>query len=234
MAEPEQLRLAVAQTVLREDPRDSAGLRDSGRDIRRLMRKAHEAGAALVHFPEGVTCSPHKRVMSVEGPDKVGPADWNRFEWNVLRQELAAIAEAARALRLWTVLGSVHRLTPPHRPHNSLYVISDRGEVVTRYVRHCCAVESTRRPGSCSPRRRSSPVWEQVVVAASATGAAIPRAVVTAATASAATNPRKFRDIRVPSLGKSTGPTRPESYIRKAQPGDRAEPKPLPRNGIGC
>ena len=25
-----------------------------------------------------------------------------------------------------------------------------------------------------------------------------------------------------------------ESYIRKAQPGDRAEPKPLPRNGIGC
>ncbi|RSM50807.1 carbon-nitrogen hydrolase family protein [Amycolatopsis balhimycina DSM 5908] len=133
MAEPKQLRLAVAQTILREDPRDSAGLRDSGRDIRRLMREAHEAGAALVHFPEGVTCSPHKRVMSVEGPDKVGPADWNRFEWNVLRQELAAIAEAARELRLWTVLGSVHRLTPPHRPHNSLYVISDRGEVVTRY-----------------------------------------------------------------------------------------------------
>jgi predicted amidohydrolase len=27
----------------------------------------------------------------------------------------------------------VHRLTEPHRPHNSLYVISDRGEVVTRY-----------------------------------------------------------------------------------------------------
>ena len=31
------------------------------------------------------------------------------------------------------VFGSVHRLTPPHRPHNSLYVISDRGELVTRY-----------------------------------------------------------------------------------------------------
>jgi predicted amidohydrolase len=31
------------------------------------------------------------------------------------------------------VLGSVHRLTPPHRPHNSLYVVSDRGEVATRY-----------------------------------------------------------------------------------------------------
>ena len=51
----------------------------------------------------------------------------------MLRQELAAIAEAAAELRLWTVFGSVHRLTPPHRPHNSLYVLSDRGEVVTRY-----------------------------------------------------------------------------------------------------
>jgi predicted amidohydrolase len=34
---------------------------------------------------------------------------------------------------LWVVVGCSHRLTPPHRPHNSLYVISGRGEVVTRY-----------------------------------------------------------------------------------------------------
>ena len=27
----------------------------------------------------------------------------------------------------------MHPLTPPHRPHNSMYVISDRGELVTRY-----------------------------------------------------------------------------------------------------
>lgn len=30
-------------------------------------------------------------------------------------------------------LGSVHQLTPPHRPYNSLYVISDRGKLITRY-----------------------------------------------------------------------------------------------------
>src|SRR6185437_3337208 len=36
-------------------------------------------------------------------------------------------------LRLWTVLGSVHPLTPPHRPHNSMYVISDQGKLATRY-----------------------------------------------------------------------------------------------------
>ncbi|MDN3359255.1 carbon-nitrogen hydrolase family protein [Actinomadura sp. DC4] len=124
-------RLAVAQTTVREDPRDGDALRASGRELRRLMRRAHAAGARVVHFPEGATCSPHKRVMSTG--DEVGPADWSRFAWDVLRQELTATARLAGELRLWTVLGSVHRLTPPHRPHNSLYVISDHGEVATRY-----------------------------------------------------------------------------------------------------
>jgi predicted amidohydrolase len=133
MPEPKRLRLAVAQTTLREDPRNNLQLRESGHEIRRLMREAHEAGARLVHFPEGATCSPHKRIMSIDGPDKVGPADWERVQWDVLQQELNETAALARELRLWVVLGSVHRLTAPHRPHNSLYVISERGEVVTRY-----------------------------------------------------------------------------------------------------
>ncbi len=133
MPEAKRVRLAVAQTAVPEDPRESAELRASGAELRRLMREAHQAGARIVQFPEGATCAPHKRIMSVEGPDRVGPSDWARFEWDVLRQELAATARLARELRLWTVLGSVHRLTAPHRPHNSLYVISDRGEVVTRY-----------------------------------------------------------------------------------------------------
>jgi predicted amidohydrolase len=128
-----RVRLAVAQTIVCEDPRSSVGLRESGRDLRRLMREAHQAGARIVQFPEGATCSPHKLIMSVDGPDRVGPSDWDRFEWDVLQQELTATAGLARDLKLWTVLGSVHRLTPPHRPHNSLYVISDRGQVATRY-----------------------------------------------------------------------------------------------------
>lgn len=71
--------------------------------------------------------------MSESGPKEVGPSDWTRFEWAALREELDAISNLARELRLWTVFGSVHQLTPPHRPHNSLYVVSDRGELVTRY-----------------------------------------------------------------------------------------------------
>jgi predicted amidohydrolase len=127
------MRLAVAQTILREDPRRGDELRESGRDIRRLMQQAHDEGARIVHFPEGATCSPHKLVMSVDGPEKVGPSDWDRFEWDVLQEELVATAALASKLGLWTVVGSVHRLTPPNRPYNSLYVISDRGRVATRY-----------------------------------------------------------------------------------------------------
>lgn len=132
-AKTKRVRLAVAQSIVREDPRDPAALRESGRDLRRLMRQAGEAGARIVHFPEGATCSPHKRLMSATGPDLVGPADWDRFAWDVLRDELAETAALAAELKLWTVLGSVHRLTPPNRPHNSLYVLSDQGRVVTRY-----------------------------------------------------------------------------------------------------
>ncbi len=128
-----RLRLAVAQTAVSHDPRDAAGLRRGGQEVRAVMRQAHAGGARLVHFPEGAMVFPHKRIMSADGPDTVGPADWSRCRWDVLRQELGSVARLARELRLWTVLGCVHRLTPPHRPHNSLYVISDRGRVVTRY-----------------------------------------------------------------------------------------------------
>ncbi|MFF2012673.1 carbon-nitrogen hydrolase family protein [Streptomyces sp. NPDC058195] len=130
---PGSVRLAVAQTPVREDPQDAGALRASGREVRSLMREAGARGARIVHFPEGALCFPGKYVMSADGPDTAGPADWDRCQWPVLRSELAAIARLARELRLWTVIPSVHRLTGPNRPHNSLYVISDRGTVVTRY-----------------------------------------------------------------------------------------------------
>ena len=132
-ADAQSVRLAVAQSSLFNDPRDSSALRASGMEMRRQMRDAHRTGARLIHFPEGATCSPNKRIMSANGPRDVGPSDWTRFDWAVLSEELDAISRLARELELWTVFGSVHRLTPPHRPHNSLYVVSDRGDLVTRY-----------------------------------------------------------------------------------------------------
>jgi len=130
---PKTMRLSVAQLTVHPDPGDTAALRDSGGQIRRLMHDAHAAGARLLHLPEGALTCPGKQVMSSGGPGTVGAADWDRADWATLAAELRAISELAGELRLWTVLGSVHPLTAPRRPHLSLYVISDRGAIATRY-----------------------------------------------------------------------------------------------------
>ena len=127
------LRLAVAQTTVPEDPADAGALRESGAQIRALMRDARAAGAALVQFPEGAVVYPGKYIMSSAGPGALAEADWTRANWEVIRAEAEAIAGLAAQLGLWAVFGSPHPLTPPHRPHNSLYVISPNGSVATRY-----------------------------------------------------------------------------------------------------
>jgi predicted amidohydrolase len=111
------IKLAVAQSLI------SADVRENGREIRDLMRRARSGGAALVHFPEG----------AMSGCSKAQIKGWDRVDWDALVEELNAVADLARTLGLWVVIGCSHRLTPPHQPHNSLYVISDSGEVATRY-----------------------------------------------------------------------------------------------------
>src|SRR3954453_23055844 len=111
------ITIAVAQSQI------SADVRENGREIRDLMRRAHAEGAAIIHFPEG----------AMSGCSKAQIKDWDRVDWGLLVDELESVAERARDLGLWVVVGCSHRLTPPHRPHNSLYVISGRGEVATRY-----------------------------------------------------------------------------------------------------
>jgi predicted amidohydrolase len=109
--------IAVAQSQI------SADVRENGREIRELMRRARAEGAAIVLFPEA----------AMSGCSKAQIKAWDRVEWDSLVDELKAVADLARKLGLWVVVGCNHRLTPPHRPHNSLYVISDRGELATRY-----------------------------------------------------------------------------------------------------
>jgi predicted amidohydrolase len=128
----QSIRLAVAQTTERSDPRDPELLRQSGAEIRELIKRAQADGARLVHFPEGALCSPHKRLMSSD-PEKVAAADWSRVAWDVYSAELTSIARLAAELGIWVVLPAIHRLSEPHRPHNSLYVINASGQVETRY-----------------------------------------------------------------------------------------------------
>jgi predicted amidohydrolase len=127
------LRIAVAQSTVREDPTNPALLRASGAEVRRLMQQAADAGARLVHFTEGALCFPSKRVMSELGPDEIGPSDWSKAQWTVLDEELDLISARSRELGIWTVIPSVHQLPEPARPHNSMYVVSAAGKVVARY-----------------------------------------------------------------------------------------------------
>ncbi|MDP3747571.1 MAG: carbon-nitrogen hydrolase family protein [Phenylobacterium sp.] len=114
------LRIAIAQTPVGFDPRSN------GAAIRTQMREAADAGARLIQFTEGAMSG----YPSGEGKQVL--AGWD-VDWAALRDELEATAALAAGLGLWTVVGANHPLTPPNRPHNSLYVISDKGELVGRY-----------------------------------------------------------------------------------------------------
>ncbi|AWN24616.1 carbon-nitrogen hydrolase family protein [Deinococcus irradiatisoli] len=109
--------LATCQSLITADVRGNAA------HIRSLMRQARAAGARLAHFPEG----------ALTGYAKHQIRDWSAVDWNVVREEFKRTAALAGELELWVVVGGAHRLTPPHWPHNSLYVISDSGELVGRY-----------------------------------------------------------------------------------------------------
>src|SRR5262245_26334514 len=123
------LTIATAQSHI------SANVSDNGKEIRRLMQLAHNQGATIIHFPEG----------ALSGYTKSQVRNWEHVDWDALLIEKHLVADYARQLALWVVVGCNHRLTPPNRPHNSLYVISAKGELVTRYDKQFCShTEITR------------------------------------------------------------------------------------------
>jgi predicted amidohydrolase len=119
----DSIRIAVASSRAARD------VRENGKHLREQMTQARDAGARLVHFPE----------YALSGHPKEHITDWATVDWRVLRDELEVTAAHARQLGLWTALGCNHRLTPPYRPHNSLYVISDEGALVGRYDKRFCS-----------------------------------------------------------------------------------------------
>ena len=103
-------------------------VRRNGSRIRKQMALAKEGGAEVAHFPETA-------LTGYAGADH---ADWEGFDWDALHEESPRIREDARRLGLWVILGSAHRLTDPHLPHNCLYAINSDGDVVERYDKRFC------------------------------------------------------------------------------------------------
>lgn len=118
-----RFRLAVAQPAI------TADARTNGHEVRQLMRDAAAAGARLIQFPEGMLCGYAKEQIST----------WEDVDWPAVVEELQHIQTLARDLRIWVVLGSAHPRAAPRRPFNSLYVISDSGDIVGRYDKRYCS-----------------------------------------------------------------------------------------------
>lgn len=121
-----QIRIAAAQTLVSDDPAIN------GAAVRHMMLTARAGGARLIQFPEGAICGYAAEPMAAD-PEAV-------------RHQLQLTASLAGELGLWVITGGAHYLTPPHRPHNSLYVLSDRGELAGRYDKRMCShTELTQR-----------------------------------------------------------------------------------------
>jgi predicted amidohydrolase len=101
------------------------------------MQSAKGRGAQVAHFPEA--CLSGYAGHDIEC--------YKGFDWKLLEASTLEIIDQARKLKLWVILGSIHRLTGRHKPHNSLYIISDRGELVDRYDKMFCAGDRSGRSG---------------------------------------------------------------------------------------
>lgn len=104
------------------------------RRILRQLARAVDRGADVVHFSE---CA----LSGYAGVDRPNTAS---IDWDELVAATRDVQSAARARRVWVLLGSTHRLSDGHRPHNSVYVIDPRGDIVDRYDKRFCTGKEGR------------------------------------------------------------------------------------------
>lgn len=96
--------------------------------IKKQVIEAKLKKADLVHFPEcALSGYPEVDMKTLEG-----------FDWELLYEKTDSVLSLARQLKIWILLGSIHRLSEGVKPHNSLYVINDQGEIVDRYDKRFC------------------------------------------------------------------------------------------------
>ena len=93
------------------------------------MKQAKDLGADVAHFPEAC-------LSGYAGNDF---KSYKGFNWKLLEQSTPQVLEQAAALDIWLVLGSTHRLSGKNKPHNSLYIINNKGKLVDRYDKRFCA-----------------------------------------------------------------------------------------------
>lgn len=115
----------------------SADVVRNGGYVMHQMRVAREGGALVAHFPEAC-------LSGYAGSDC---ESYEGLNWDLLEEVTRQVLDLAGDLGLWVVVGSVHRLTGGHKPHNSVYVVDDTGALVERYDKRFCSGDASGRSG---------------------------------------------------------------------------------------
>lgn len=117
-----KLKVATCQFPVEADSKKNLAY------VLRQMKAAKNRGAHVAHFSE----------VCLSGYAGVDMESMQGFDWDLLQDAHRQVAERARELKMWVVVGSAHRLSGRHKPHNSLYIIDDGGRLVERYDKMFC------------------------------------------------------------------------------------------------
>lgn len=117
-----KLRIASCQFPV------SASIAENYNWIKVQMIEAKLKKADIVHFPEcALSGYPGSDMKSLDG-----------FDWKELFIATDSVLRMAKELKIWVILGSMHKLTGNNKPHNSLYLISPEGKISDRYDKRFC------------------------------------------------------------------------------------------------
>ena len=117
-----QIRIASCQFPV------SANIKTNLKWIEEQITEAKINKADIAHFPE---CA----LSGYPGSDM---NSLDNFNWDELFSATDSITALAKKLKIWVILGSIHRLSGENKPHNSLYLIDSEGKIADRYDKRFC------------------------------------------------------------------------------------------------
>lgn len=106
----------------------SSDIRENYTWIKKQLVEAKLKKADIVHFPE----------CALSGYPGADMSSLENLNWDELYKVTDSIMKMAGELKIWVILGSVHRLTGDNKPHNSLYLINPDGQIEDRYDKRFC------------------------------------------------------------------------------------------------
>jgi predicted amidohydrolase len=115
----------------------SSNIQENYEQISQLIEKSKVFGADIAHFPE--TC--------LSGYAGFDISNTNNLDWKLLKECTYEIMNIAKEKHIWVILGSTHKLTGKHKPHNSLYIINNNGQLKDRYDKRFCSGDSLEMNG---------------------------------------------------------------------------------------